>query len=469
VSELTQAVINSKIWQSALAIRDKDPYTNQRERLRSAFISFRERAGYLADMIRKDIPELTVHDLNHLDALWEISSMIMGDQYSLTPTEVFTLGGAILLHDLAMSVISIEGGYTAIIKDRRWVDLVISEYQNVYDRDPTQTEINNPESLVFKRVMFNYLRQVHGEKAERLAFISYSKADKPPLFLIEDIEIRQTFGRIIGLIAHSHCSSIDLVEKNFSRVIGAPSWCPPDWTIDPLKVSCALRLADAAHLDASRSPTFLKEITDLSPISELHWCFQEKLNKPYLRDDALTFTSGAAFKVTEEGAWWLCLEVLRMLDRELRSVDAMLAEKGYQRFAAKRVTGVDLPERLMSYVQTDGWRPINAIIHVTDLPAVIKSIGGEELYGRDPQVPLRELIQNGCDAVRARRLYEKREREYGKVTVSIIELAEGDFWLEVMDNGIGMSQRVMTDFLLDFGRTFWGSPQMLRIPLKTAA
>jgi hypothetical protein len=111
-------------------------------------------------------------------------------------------------------------------------------------------------------------------------------------------------------------------------------------------------------------------------------------------------------------------------------------------------------------VQTDGWLPINATIHVTDLPRVIKSLGGEELYGRNLHVPLRELIQNACDAIRARRIYEKRDSEFGSITVAIAESAEGDYWLEVTDTGIGMSQRVLTDFLLDFGRSFWGSPQM---------
>jgi hypothetical protein len=286
------------------------------------------------------------------------------------------------------------------------------------------------------------------------------RAAATPLFLIEDTEIRQTFGRAIGRIAHSHWWSIGEVDKNFSRVIGAPYWCPPGWTVDPLKLACALRVADAAHLDARRAPTFLKAISNLASSSEAHWRFQEKLNKLYLREDSLVFTSGQAFRLTEAGSWWLCLEILRMVDRELRSVDALFADKGYPRFAARHVAGVDLPERLVSYVQADGWLPINATIHVTDLPRVIKSVGGEELYGRNPCVPLRELIQNACDAVRARRVYEKRDSEFGSITVSIAGSVEEGYWLEVADSGIGMSQRVLTDFLLDFGRSFWGSPQM---------
>lgn len=460
MSTLSATVSNSRLWKTTLAFHDSDQFVSERERLRSTFLSFRERAGQLAGEIRKDLPDLTVHDLSHLDALWEISSTIVGDVYSLTPAEAFVLGGAFLMHDLAMSVAATEGGFSKIIKDPRWADLVTYEYQRAYGRYPSSEEILQPEPNLQKKALFNLLRQIHAENAEKLAFLSFTSSDGTPLFLIEDTEIRQTFGRIIGQVAHSHWWSISEVEKNFGRVIGSPHWCPPDWTIDPLKLACILRVADAAHLDARRAPTFLKAFSNLSPASEEHWIFQEKLNKPYLGEDALVYTAGRAFPLKEASAWWLCLDTLRIADRELRSVDALFAEKGYLRFAAKRVAGVDTPDRLASYIQTDGWLPINAMVHVTDLPSIIHSIGGDELYGKRPEVALRELVQNSCDAIRARRVYEKRVSDFGKITVTLSETKEGEFWLEVADNGIGMSERVLTDFLLDFGRSFWGSPQM---------
>jgi hypothetical protein len=149
-----------------------------------------------------------------------------------------------------------------------------------------------------------------------------------------------------------------------------------------------------------------------------------------------------------------------MVDRELRSVDALLADRRYPRFAARRVAGVDAPERFCEFVRTDNWLPINAIVHVSDLPGIIKSLGGIELYGDRPLVALRELVQNGTDAVRARRLIEGRSDKFGRLTVEVDETRSGESWLVVSDTGVGMSQRVLTDFLLDFGRSFWRSTQM---------
>jgi len=115
----------------------------------------------------------------------------------------------------------------AIKKDPRWRDLVTSEYRATRERDPSPTEIGKPDAQIEKRVLFELLRQLHAENAEKLAFLSYPSSFHDPLFLIEDAEIRQTFGRVIGRVAHSHWWSIADVESQFSRVVGPPHWCPP--------------------------------------------------------------------------------------------------------------------------------------------------------------------------------------------------------------------------------------------------
>jgi hypothetical protein len=461
MSEWPAAVTNSHLWKTTLAKRDDDVYGTERERLKAALTAFRDQAALLAIEIGRDLPELTVHDISHLDSLWETASIIAGNDYKLTPTEGFVFGGAILLHDLGMSLAAVDGGLKALKNDPRWADLVTHEYRNTFLRNPSASEIENPSECVQRAVLFNLLRQTHAANAEKLAFMSFKSSDDSScLHLMDDTELRQSFGKLMGQVAHSHWWSVLEVEKIFSRPMGPPHWCPPNWTTDPLKAACLLRVADASQIDSARAPLLLKAVTHLSEESDVHWTFQGKLNKPYLNDDSLVFTSGHGFRLGEASAWWKCFETLKVVDRELASVDSLFADKGYQRYAARRVAGIDSPERLVSYIQTDGWLPINATIHVTDLPQVIASVGGEELYGKHPEVALRELIQNACDAIHARRVYEKRGNDFGTIEVILIEKGKDEHWLQVSDNGIGMSQRVLTDFLLDFGRSFWGSSEM---------
>lgn len=459
MNELSVTVSKSEIWRNSLASIANDPNHSERERLRSSFISFRHRASLLATEIGKDLPDLTIHDVTHLDALWEVASQITGQNYPITPTEAYVLGGAFLLHDLAMSLAATPGGYEALKLDKRWRDLVYSAYSEVSVEPVTEEQIKNPEESIRRRIIFELLRQLHAENAEKLAFLAFDRNSSCPQYLIEDTELRQTFGRLIGQIAHSHWWSIGELERAFDKTIGAPHWAPQSWTIDPLKLACILRASDAAHVDARRAPTFQKAFAGISVASISHWTFQERINKSYVRDDSLVYTSGLSFSLVDASAWWLCLDTLRMIDRELRQVDALLSERALPRFAARRVAGVDAPERLATYIQTTDWHPINAIVQISDLPNIIRSLGGEELYGKQPRVPLRELIQNSSDAIRARRHYEERAADFGEIKVALTT-HDSTHVLTVEDNGVGMSRRVLTEFLLDFGNSFWAKPQV---------
>ncbi|MBF0395042.1 MAG: ATP-binding protein, partial [Alphaproteobacteria bacterium] len=117
------------------------------------------------------------------------------------------------------------------------------------------------------------------------------------------------------------------------------------------------------------------------------------------------------------------------------------------------------PERLAKHIRTQGWEPADARLTVSDVPAIVEMLGGKKLYGDNPTVALRELIQNACDAIRARRILERRLPEWGEVRIRFRETDEGT-WLEVADNGIGMGRRILTGPLLNFGQSFWRSSMM---------
>jgi histidine kinase/DNA gyrase B/HSP90-like ATPase len=156
-------------------------------------------------------------------------------------------------------------------------------------------------------------------------------------------------------------------------------------------------------------------------------------------------------------AWWLAYDTLNAVDRELRDVDLLLQGRGREVLKARRVKGAGSPEILARSVQTRGWRPVDARLQVSDVPRIVEHLGGAKLYGNDPTVALRELIQNAADAVQARRKYQKRSADWGLIAVGLF--SEGDrTWLVVEDNGIGMSEQVLTGPLLDFGTSFWRSP-----------
>jgi hypothetical protein len=452
----------TRLWRSTLAQRgENDEFKDPRERLRAAYLSFRTRGAFLAGEIARDLPDYTVHDISHLDALWHMGDLIAGPTINLTPSEAFVFGGAVLIHDLGNGLAAYPGGIGVLRSTTAWRDAIALTLRKLLGRAPSSKELANPGAQAEDEATSHALRRMHAQQAERLALTSWKDPDTgEDYYLIEDSSLRQSFGRIIGLIAHSHWWPIERLSPEFNSLLGAPANYPIDWTVDALKLAALLRVSDAAHLDGTRAPALLKAARKPSETSREYWLFQQKLQQPTLQGDRLLYTSGQAFTPNEAAAWWLCFDALQLLDRELTGVDSLLADSKRLQFAARAVLGAESADRLCKWIQTDAWLPVDTKIKVTDVASLAGKLGGTQLYGTNTLVPLRELIQNAADAIRARRFQEKLPVTFGVISVRIGNDSEGH-WIEISDNGIGMSPTVMAGPMLDFGTSFWGSSMML--------
>ena len=444
------------LWRQAFQTPRSDSMTEEQEFFRTQYLSIRERAAQLVSRIAVDLPGMTVHDISHLDALWDTASSVAEGAINVNPAEAFVLGASILLHDAAMSLAAYPGGLAEVRTTVAWKDAIARLALASEESGGEKFDVENPPDAIVQRIVPDVLRRLHAERAEELAEQAWRTADGSQVYLVEDSELRRFYGPTIGQIAHSHWWSVQKLEQEFSEDLGALASRTLN-RVDRVKLACLLRVADALHLDSRRAPRFLRAITNPSGISALHWSFQERLARPHIELDAVVFTTGQPFGREDAEAWWLAYDTLNAVDRELRDVDLLLQGRGREILKARRVKGAGSPEILARSVQTRGWRPVDARLQVSDLPRIVENLGGSKLYGNDPTVALRELIQNAADAVQARRKYQKRPADWGLITVGL--LSEGDHvWLVVEDNGIGMSEQVLTGPLLDFGTSFWRSP-----------
>jgi hypothetical protein len=275
-------------------------------------------------------------------------------------------------------------------------------------------------------------------------------------YLIDEAEVRNFYGPKIGLIAHSHWWSVAKVEDELANPLGPLAGRTTN-RIDLTKIACLLRISDAMHLDRRRAPAFLAKLLQPDGPSASHWAFQERMAAPFIDGEALVYSAAPAFELEKSEAWWLAFDSATMVDGELREVDHLLQRCGHGRLAANRVKGVSSPGDFARHVETVGWTPVDSTVRVTDVPKIVATLGGSKLYGNKPTAAVRELIQNGADAIDARRRLQKRESDWGKVTVSLERRDEG-LWLMVEDTGVGMSTGVLTGPLIDFGNSFWRSP-----------
>ena len=444
------------LWRQAFQTPRSDSTTDEQEFFRTQYLSIRERAAQLVSRIAVDLPGMTVHDISHLDALWDTASSVAEGAVNVNPAEAFVLGASILLHDAAMSLAAYPGGLAEVRTTVAWKDAVARLALASEESGDERFDVENPPDAVVQRIVPDVLRQLHAERAEELAEQAWGATDGSQVYLVEDPDLRRFYGPTIGQIAHSHWWSVQKLDQDFSEDLGALANRTRN-LVDRVKLACLLRVADALHLDSRRAPRFLRAITNPSGISTPHWSFQERLARPHIELDAVVFTTGQPFGREDAEAWWLAYDTLNAVDRELHDVDLLLQSRGREILKARRVKGAGSPEILARSVQTRGWRPVEARLQVSDVPRVVETLGGSKLYGDNPTVALRELIQNAADAVQARRKYETRSADWGLITVGLLSESD-EVWLVVEDNGIGMSEHVLTGPLLDFGTSFWRSP-----------
>ena len=439
---------NSKVEEAAI------------NRLRACYMNTRQRVSYLLRLIPNNIPFLTIHDLSHIDALWHITDFLSGDNYPVNPAEGFVLGCSFLLHDAGMIVAAYPGGEKEIRTTNEWKDAYQYHLKSLSAGPGEWAEIKR---LAEAHALADVLRARHAEKAEELATMVWPDGTSEQQALIEDSDLRKFYGRTIGKIAYSHCKTHEVLLAEFQQKLGAIPGFPPEWTVDPLKLACLLRVADAAHINAERAPHFHRVILKPTGISDDHWNFQSKLLQPYFDPEDTIVFHGQVFTEKDIPAWWLANDAIKMLDTELKCTNDLLADTDSASFPrpqlrARKVRGAGAPDILSQLIPTKGWAPVDTTVSVSDPVTLIENLGGKKLYGDLSWIPLRELLQNAVDAINARRSLDSQTFS-PKIRVILQEDPSG--WsLSVMDNGIGMSKRVIAGELVKFGKSLWKSTEV---------
>src|SRR6516164_561010 len=92
------------LWRHAFVNPLPDVTVTEQEFFRDRYLAMRDKAAVLVSQIASAMPGLTVHDVTHLDALWETASLVSEGAITVSPAEAFVFGASVLLHDSAMSL-----------------------------------------------------------------------------------------------------------------------------------------------------------------------------------------------------------------------------------------------------------------------------------------------------------------------------------------------------------------------------
>jgi hypothetical protein len=227
-------------------------------------------------------------------------------------------------------------------------------------------------------------------------------------------------------------------------------------------LACVLRIADILECDPERTPPVLFEHRDVAERSVSHWL------KPHDLNISISSSRQIVIQARPKNAQMhkAILTTIAEIDQELSLCQRLSHELPFsclQGLPTDLPHEWDLPSAVSAkvsphndnYVYIDGsFRP--------DTEKLLQLLAGTRLYG-SPLVAVRELLQNAFDAVKEV-IGRKRLRELSPADQRLDEVfglthkvelrleSEGDrYWLVCRDDGIGMTKRIIEDYVLVSG------------------
>jgi molecular chaperone HtpG len=461
--------------------------------------------GVLTDNELPFFPAYTDHGAEHVNQVMEAAIQLTPDglwSKTLGATDAAVLVSACLLHDIAMHIRT-PGFVELVSSDTRYVpivwfgedhsgrakDLTWPALWEAFQREARQFGTSRLELIVGpgadgvppvayetsldpsnwteadRLLVGEFLRRHHARLSHEIAVYGFPALPSEifPALAVDHPEL----GGVAGVVARSHGESL----RTFLEYL--------DWLVPGSKRPrgayvtfhmALLRVADFLQLDARRAPPLLLRLkAPLSRLSVEEWDKHGAVSSvSRVADDP----QAVYVEVRSDHGLRTHMalrELISGLQAELDSTTAILSTEytgnlAPLRLSVQRVTSnLDAPSmhRQLPYIPSHaGLRSDDDLFRL-----VIR-----DLYGNQPAVAGRELVQNSVDAVRARREWERRR---GKTVAStdlrdltadvVVELTQqGDNCeLSVADRGIGMTPGVVIDYFLRAGASF--SPKKYEI------
>lgn len=435
--EIPSLITSSKLY--ARLIEDRE--------LASGVLALREGAATLAATISRTVPAFTDHTIRHMDALWAVTERILtaAEIDNLSPAEAFLLACGFYFHDIGMAYAATDEGLARIQSSPSYASFIAKVPSSLHS-DPA-----------FKaRAVAQAVRIIHAAAAIDLATQPVPGTD---IYLFDSRVLREQWAETCGRIATSHHWSLERIDREFGGQGVVP--LPNSRRGDLGYVASILRLADYAHINRDRACSLERAFRQpIDRESLVHWLAQENIDGPERDGGDLIFR--AAKPISDVDAWWLYFEMLKGLDEEIRSVRRYLDRRACSqgRLSLQGVRGVSSPEEASVFIPTAGFLPIEVNLRTGSIERLVQLLAGESLYGPDPMAAVRELIQNSRDAVMLKAAVASTDFDKAALSIPIrlaLKTKSVPPRLEITDPGIGMTTKVMTDYLISIASDYWTS------------
>ncbi|MEX1252960.1 MAG: hypothetical protein WEE64_01335 [Dehalococcoidia bacterium] len=410
--------------------------------------------------------EYTLHDEVHLTNVVQLMDRLLPESIlkRLQPLELAALIMSAALHDIGMAppedeVRSLLRAAEGEVEDE--AQLRYASFRQAYGplirrQERLRAERRYAEAQeVEAYLLAEYLRQDHGARSREVIFSRFDNRLK-----YRDFHLA---GRLAEVCA-SHTEDVATLEEIPCWELVAPPGEYANWRF----VAVLLRLADILDFDPKRTPRVLFEHLGVrDPISVREWRKHRAITGWDVATGRIAFSAQCPDPVIEK----TIRDFVALIDQELTAARATIAgmhdkrQPGLSdRYSLNLPPNVETGD-IRAAEGRDG--PPYTYVDVAfelDQDSVKGLLMGVRLYA-NRLLFLRELLQNAVDACRHRAALHARRPDLGKYEPRVIVRAlrdGGREFLEVDDNGMGMSQEIIQRYFARIGTSYYSSPSFLQ-------
>lgn len=431
-------------------------------------------------------PDYTDQSLVHMtDVLASADSLISDESWPLlTAQDAAAVTLSVLLHDCALHLTEdgffylISGNYSEftskyLAKDVPWQELwqqFLAEARRFDQRKLAQLFGNTEPLTVFpdskleltlrhRLLIGEFLRRHHARLAHEIAVLGIPGHSTP----IKLGNTHQDFFDLCGFIARSHNlelrTAVEAIETTKRRV---HMGCHVPF------VMAVLRISDYLQIQSARAPgqlLMLKSLT--SPVSRGEWKKHASVREIHQAHD----DPESIFVDCEPESAHTFVGMQRLLadiQRELDGCWAVIGET-YGRVSPLKDLGLKVRRIRSNIDNPDDYQRLRRPTYIPrefkfrTSSAELMDLLVAPLYGHEPAIGVRELVQNAVDACLERDELIRRGTATLQTTtgedvfVTIEEIHDQPPKLIVEDHGVGMTPEIVDKYFLNIGASFRSS------------
>lgn len=426
--------------------------------------------------IIKHMGEFTLHDSDHLFRVLNLMEKLLTKQTinNLSSPELMLLILCAFFHDIGMS----PSEKDILAWKKVWDNepefenedekIEFNNFNRFYSARPEQQEIikqliaqgkNSNADTIKAYLITEFIRQTHAERGR-----SIIEKDWNNKIVFRDTDMTVEFAQICYSHNEDPSTLLDL-DKNFL--------CAADTVACLPLIAIILRLSDILDFDAKRTPSILySHLYVRQPVSIKEWNKHRAIEAWEISPDLIQFSAKCTHPAIEASIHEFC----NLIDHELSVCNNLISTINDFNNSKSRNIIIKFPfkvnrEKIVTKKNIQN-QPLyiyrNTQFNLSKRQ-VIDLLMGTKLYG-NPEIALRELLQNSIDACLLRQAQESKWGNLYNPEIWVKYYTENtDIILEIDDNGTGMDQYIIDNYYSKVGSSFYKSTDFFNLKSESNA